>query len=227
MVAIGTCQDDLDVVESEMPPPAEWRAVHSAGLAANPRSSPLALLPTLSRALEGMGPDMPELPDVPGVLVGGSETPESKLQNGGLPRPATVRPTRSVQRGRGSSPLSGPWALVHAGWMSMYVELLSAALARGDRGQMNVDAVHASAVMCRSWMLASRMRGDRSAERELATEVDYDRSLINLCRALGIPADSTGFAQPAPERGACLEKALDEAGQDLTSSGGSGSDRTS
>jgi hypothetical protein len=110
--------------------------------------------------------------------------------------------------------------------MSMYVELLSIALARDDRGQMNVDDEHASVVTCRSRMLASRMRGDRSAERELATEVDYDRSLINLCRALGIPADSTRFAQPAPER-ARLEKALDEAGEDLTSSGGSRSDRTS
>jgi hypothetical protein len=110
--------------------------------------------------------------------------------------------------------------------MSMYVELLSAALARDDRGQMNVEDVHASAVTCRYRVHVSRMRGDRSAERELATEVDYDRSLINLCRALGIPADSTRFAQPAPER-ARLEKALDEAGQDLTSSGGSGSDRIS
>lgn len=144
----------------------------------------------------------------------------------GLPRPATVRPTPSVQKRRGVSPLSGPLALVHDGWMSMYVELLSAALARDDRVQMNVEDVHASAVTCRYRMHASRMRADRSAERELATEVDYDCSLINLCRALGIPADSTRFAQPAPER-ARLEQALDEAGEDLTSSGGSRSDRTS
>jgi hypothetical protein len=109
--------------------------------------------------------------------------------------------------------------------MTMYVELLSAALARDPRAATNVDDVQASVVMCRSRMLASRSRGDRSAERDLATEVDYDRSSISLCRALGIPADSTRFVQPAPER-ARLEKALDEAGEDLTSSGGSRSDRT-
>jgi hypothetical protein len=170
-----------------------------------------------------MGPDVPDVPDIP---VGGSETPVSNLQNRELTRPAMVRPTPSVQKGRGTSPLLGNLGAGHDGWMSMYVELLSIALARDDRGQMNVDDEHASVVTCRSRMLASRMRGDRSAERELATEVDYDRSLINLCRALGIPADSTRFAQPAPER-ARLEKALDEAGEDLTSSGGSRSDRTS
>jgi hypothetical protein len=109
--------------------------------------------------------------------------------------------------------------------MTMYVELLSAALARDHRGPMTLEDVHASVVMCRSRMLASRSRGDRLAERELATELDYDRSLINLCRALGIPADSTRFARPAPER-ARLERALDEAGEDLTTSGRNRSDPT-
>ena len=67
-------------------------------------------------------------------------------------------------------------------------------------------------------MLDSRIRRDRSAERELAREVDYDRSLIILCTVLRIDANSEGFAQPAPER-ARLEKALTDAGEDLTTGG--------
>jgi Histone deacetylase domain len=153
----------------------------------------LARLPNPSRALESMGPHVPDVPDVP---VGGSETPVSNLQNRGSPGQPWCVPLR-VSRKEGEL---GNLGAGHDGCMSMYVELLSIALARDDRGQMNVDDVHASVVTCRSRLLASRMRGDRSAERELATEVDYDRSLINLCRALGIPADSTRFAQPAPER---------------------------
>ena len=107
----------------------------------------------------------------------------------------------------------------------MYVELLSAALANDQQGTLNREDAHISAVDCRSRMLESRGRRDRSAERELASEVNYDRSLINLCTALGIAADSRHFVQPAPER-ARLEIVLAEAGEDLTIGGSDRSDRS-
>jgi hypothetical protein len=96
----------------------------------------------------------------------------------------------------------------------MYVELLSAALAGNEEGPMRMADVRSSAVDCRDRMLASRTRVDRSVERELANEIGYDCSLINLCTALGIEAEAERFAQPASER-ARLEKALADVGEDL------------
>jgi len=100
----------------------------------------------------------------------------------------------------------------------MYVELLSAALAADQRGPMTSEDVRASAIDCRARMLGSRSRTDRSAVSELASEVDYDRSLINLCKVLGIDSGPERFAQPGPER-TRLEGALAQEGEDLTTDG--------
>lgn len=108
----------------------------------------------------------------------------------------------------------------------MYVELLSAALAGSEDRAMNMEDTRSSAAMCRTRMLDSRNRRDRSAEREIASEVDYDRSLIRLCTALGIDAHPESFTQPAPAR-ARLEDALVEAGEDLAIGDSDSSNRSS
>jgi hypothetical protein len=99
--------------------------------------------------------------------------------------------------------------------MTMYVDLLSAALAGESGVATTTEGLFASAVICRDRMLDDRRGRGRSAEGQLASEVDYDRSLIHLCAALGIDARAVDFAQPAHER-ARLEEALAAAGESLS-----------
>jgi hypothetical protein len=97
----------------------------------------------------------------------------------------------------------------------MYVDLLSAALA-GESGESpTTEGLFAAASICRARMLDDRRGSGRSAEGQLASEVDYDRCLIHLCAALGIEARPGYFARPAQER-ARLEQALAVAGESLT-----------
>jgi hypothetical protein len=99
--------------------------------------------------------------------------------------------------------------------MTMYVDLISAALAGESGVPTTTEGLLAAAVICRGRMLDDRRGRGRSAEGHLASEVDYDRSLIHLCTALGIDARAVCFAQPAYER-ARLEEALAVAGESLT-----------
>jgi hypothetical protein len=102
--------------------------------------------------------------------------------------------------------------------MTMYVDLLSAALAGGSEVATTTEALFAAAVICRDRMLHDRRGSGRSAEGQLASEVDYDRSLIHFCTALGIEAGPGHFARPAHER-ARLEQALAAAGESLSTVG--------
>jgi hypothetical protein len=99
--------------------------------------------------------------------------------------------------------------------MTMYVDLLSAALAGESGVPTTTKELFAAAVICRDRMLDDRRGSGRSVEGHLASEVDYDRSLIHVCTALGIDARPGHFAQPAHER-ARLEQALAAAGESLT-----------
>jgi hypothetical protein len=98
--------------------------------------------------------------------------------------------------------------------MTMYVDILSAALAGEHGGPTTSEGLFSAAILCRTRMLDSRRRRRGSAESQLAYEVDYDRALINLCTALGIDTQPGRFAQPAEERSR-LEQALAAAGEDL------------
>jgi hypothetical protein len=97
----------------------------------------------------------------------------------------------------------------------MYVDLLSAALAGDGGASPSTEGLIAAASICRARMLNDRRGGGHSAERQLASEVDYDRCLIHCCAALGIEARPGLFARPAQER-ARLEQALAAAGVGLT-----------
>jgi hypothetical protein len=99
--------------------------------------------------------------------------------------------------------------------MTMYVDLLSAALAGESGVATTTEGLLAAAVICRDRMLNDRRGRGRSGEGQLASEVNYDRSLIHICTALGIDARAEHFAQPAHER-ARLEQALATAGESLS-----------
>jgi hypothetical protein len=99
--------------------------------------------------------------------------------------------------------------------MTIYVDLLAAALA-GERGATTTpDGLSAAAATCRARMLDDRRNSGRSVERQLASEIEYDRCLIHFCTAMGIDASPDGFAQPAQER-ARLERALVALGASFT-----------
>jgi hypothetical protein len=105
--------------------------------------------------------------------------------------------------------------------MTMYVDILSAALEGENVGPSTREGLFAAAIACRARMLDSRRRRGDPAEQQLVCEVDYDRALINLCTALGIDAPTGQFAHPAGERSR-LELALAAAGEDLAGTGGRG-----
>lgn len=100
----------------------------------------------------------------------------------------------------------------------MYVDLLSAALEVERGGPVSEAGLFASAMACRTRMLDARLRKIRSAEAQLAIELDYDRSLIALCAAVGIDVQARDFARPESER-ARLERVLAEAGVDVAGVG--------
>jgi hypothetical protein len=103
--------------------------------------------------------------------------------------------------------------------MTMYVDLLSAAMAGEEGGTTTPEGLSYAAVVSRARMLNARGSTGLSAQVMLAREVAYDRALLSLCAASGVEVDVAQFAHPATER-ARLELALAAVGQDLAADGG-------
>lgn len=98
--------------------------------------------------------------------------------------------------------------------MAMYVQLLSAVLVTDDATPCSLGELLSLARTHRHQVLTSVGDQQRSAERHLALDVDYDCALIRLCAAQGIPTSPAFFGQPKVER-ARLERALAQNGLDL------------
>ena len=101
--------------------------------------------------------------------------------------------------------------------MSMYVELLSTVLDAGPDELRDASLVD-DARDCRERMLVGRLRRGESAYAALASEVAYDRALVNLCAARGIDVDPQRFTHPGQERSR-LERELAATGVDLRATG--------
>jgi hypothetical protein len=105
--------------------------------------------------------------------------------------------------------------------MSMYSELLAMSLTQGDEildgAASNEKRLLQELVDCRE-----RLRTDQAiapsrrpdAPSRIATELQYDRALINLCRLHAIPCDVGRFTRPQQERKR-LEEALETVGLDV------------
>jgi hypothetical protein len=100
------------------------------------------------------------------------------------------------------------------GSVSMYRELLSTAVAHEEAPVAPVGASLELAIECRERMLGYRAGTNGSAQHKLASEVAYDRALVNLCAASGIDVDMSRFNQPQQARER-LESALAGIGIDL------------
>jgi hypothetical protein len=100
------------------------------------------------------------------------------------------------------------------GHVSMYRELLSTAVAHEEAPVAPVGSGLEVAIECRARMLGHRGRMNGSAQQRLATEVAYDRALVNLCAASGIDVDMRRFDHPEQARER-LEGALTDMGIDL------------
>jgi hypothetical protein len=98
--------------------------------------------------------------------------------------------------------------------VSMYMELLSTAVAHEEAPVVTVGSRLDVAIDCRERMLRYRGQTGSSAQHKLAREVAYDRALVNLCAASGITVDIKRFAHPQQER-LRLEGALADIGIDL------------
>jgi hypothetical protein len=98
--------------------------------------------------------------------------------------------------------------------MAMYVQLLSAVLTSEGADSNGPGNLLSLARSSRHQMLTSSDRPHRSAERDLAYDVQYDCALIRLCAAAGIETTPASFEQPGVER-ARLERALATTGMDL------------
>jgi hypothetical protein len=82
--------------------------------------------------------------------------------------------------------------------MTMYVEILSAALA-ADGGDHDVPVLIDRVRETRTKMLEAH-HAFRSVYDAVAAEVAYDRELVQLCAALGIETGSARFGSPTTER---------------------------
>ena len=98
--------------------------------------------------------------------------------------------------------------------MAMYVQLLSAVLTSERADSHERGNLLSLARASRQQMLTSSNRPHRSAERDLAYDVQYDCALIRLSAAAGIETTPAFFEQPGVER-ARLERALATTGMDL------------
>jgi hypothetical protein len=98
--------------------------------------------------------------------------------------------------------------------MAMYVQLLSAVLTSEEADAHEPGVLLSVARASRLQMLTSSDRLHRSAEGDLAYDVQYDCALIRLCAATGIETTPACFEQPRVER-ARLERALATTGMDL------------
>jgi hypothetical protein len=92
--------------------------------------------------------------------------------------------------------------------MSMYVDLLSEAL-RAWADEVSDKDLLSYARLCRRDLESAARR--RRTDELLTLEVAYDRALIRLAWANGLPADAAEFVSPLVERRR-LEGALTTAG---------------
>jgi hypothetical protein len=97
--------------------------------------------------------------------------------------------------------------------MSMYVDLLSSAL-DGWVEDLTGSALVDYALSCRADVLRVDPRQQDTAYSSLSSEVAYDRVLIKLCHANGVPVVPKNFVYPKAER-ARLERQLASSGLDL------------
>jgi hypothetical protein len=98
--------------------------------------------------------------------------------------------------------------------MSMYVELLSAVIAKGESPPLAGGSLSDVLTDCRDRLLRWKLAASGSVQDGLAYEVAYDSALVGLCAASGIDVDPERFRHPQEER-ARLEAALAESDLDL------------
>jgi hypothetical protein len=99
--------------------------------------------------------------------------------------------------------------------MSMYSELLCGLCAEMDPVELptSKDELVVVLLQCRRRLLSHDEETGIMAE-DLALELDHDRMLLRLCRALGIESDPSNFVNPLAERDR-LEVQLRQAGVDF------------
>jgi hypothetical protein len=101
--------------------------------------------------------------------------------------------------------------------MSMYSELLIASFQAQptlESGRATPGHLLAHLLWCRKRLWSSTIRSGKEPEVDLATNLDYDVTLLRFCAARGIVSDPTRFVAPLLERRR-LEMELREVGIDL------------
>ena len=100
--------------------------------------------------------------------------------------------------------------------MSMYSELLAGLCADVDPLPLPVsrDELVVILLQCRRRIAGHGDDGEHIMAEDLALELDHDRMLLRLCRALGIESDPSRFVNPLAERDR-LEQLLRLAGVDF------------
>jgi hypothetical protein len=83
--------------------------------------------------------------------------------------------------------------------MPLYSELLLAALADSGPGSGSPDPGRDDLVAA-LLVRGQRLRAARSPIERLALELDYDVTLVRLCRTVPVPADPERFDPPARAR---------------------------
>ncbi len=98
----------------------------------------------------------------------------------------------------------------------MYSELLSGVCAEVDPLPLpsSRDDLVVILLQCRQRLQPHGADGGQVMREDLALELDHDRMLLRLCRAMGIESDPSRFANPLAERGR-LEDLLRDAGVDF------------
>ena len=98
----------------------------------------------------------------------------------------------------------------------MYSELLCGLCADVDPVELpaSKDELVVVLLQCRRRLLGHDPEEASFMAEDLALELDHDRMLLRLCRALGIESDPSHFVNPLAERDR-LEKQLRQAGVDF------------
>jgi hypothetical protein len=100
----------------------------------------------------------------------------------------------------------------------MYSELLAGLCADVDPLPLPVSKDELIVILLQSRRRLNEQggesEGDHIMAEDLALELDHDRMLLRLCRALGIESDPSQFVNPLAERDR-LEKQLRQAGVDF------------
>jgi len=100
--------------------------------------------------------------------------------------------------------------------MSMYSELLCGLCADMDPVELPAsrDELVVVLLQCRRRLEGLDPEDGHLMAEDLALELDHDRMLLRLCRALGIESDPSRFVNPLAERDR-LERSLRQAGVDF------------